>query len=197
VLKIIVAGPVKSGKTHLLLIIEKTLREVGVKNLAVKDQEEADGEWLKIRRAAAGVDLVTGESQLAHDVLMAIRNNLNTFLSEQTIELEAITTNKGLSSFTEEGHVTYASLKQVVNQMTPEQLAMPVILTGDGGPYVVDVWTAEQDQVNPSGDGMENAEDYRRHLIEEDGMPPEEADQIVQHEPVVARKGQVFLTTAE
>lgn len=39
VLKIIVAGPVKSGKTHLLLIIEKTLREAGVKNLVVKDEE--------------------------------------------------------------------------------------------------------------------------------------------------------------
>ncbi len=196
-LKIIVAGPVKSGKTHLLLIIEKALREVGVKNLVVRDEEEADDEWLKIRRAAAGVDVVTGESQLAHDLLVAIRRNLNTFISEQAVELEAVTTNREPVVKDEEGHVTYASLKQVVNQMTPEQLAMPIIVTGEGGPHVIDVRTAEQDQVNPSGDGMENAEDYRRHLIEEDGETPEEADQIMEHEHVVARKGQVFLMTEE
>lgn len=191
-LKIIVAGPVKSGKTHLLLIIEKALREVGVKNLVVRDGDEVDDEWMKMRRAAVGL-----EADPPHTPMVAFRRNLNTFLSEQSIEIEVVTTNREPSFRNEEGHVTYATLKQVVNQMTPEQLAMPIIITGEGGPHIVNVWTAEQDQINPSGDGMEGVEDYKKFLVEEEGMTEEEADQIVRDEPVVARKGQVFLTTGE
>jgi hypothetical protein len=61
VLKIIVAGPVKSGKTHLLLIIEKALREVGVKNLVVRDEEEAE-EWISRGVREFGLDWRVGHT---------------------------------------------------------------------------------------------------------------------------------------
>lgn len=86
--------------------------------------------------------------------------------------------------------MTYSDLKTLLEGMTPEQLAMDVIVCaeepGRGGP-VDHPWTAEEDQVNPSGDGMEPISTYQPG-----GCGYEEGMEI-DDEPIVARKGQVLL----
>lgn len=49
--------------------------------------------------------------------------------------------------------ITYAELKAKLDTMTPEQLAQPVVWSGDErGGYVKSIWEAEEDFVGDAGD---------------------------------------------
>lgn len=86
--------------------------------------------------------------------------------------------------------MTYSDLKALLEGMTVEQLAMDVIVCaeepGRGGP-VDHIWTAAEDQVNPSGDGMEPISTYLP------GGVGYEEDNGIEDEPIVCRKGQGLL----
>jgi hypothetical protein len=91
-----------------------------------------------------------------------------------------------------EKKITFGELKAKLESFTPEQLAQKVMWGGeDRGGYVGEVHVFEDDQVNPSGDGWENAADYRKQLLE-DGETPEEADRIVESEIVLHRGSPVL-----
>lgn len=60
-----------------------------------------------------------------------------------------------------ENKFTYRDLKEIINSLTSEQLDKEVIWAGDGrGGKIDSVWIADEDQINPSGDGMEPISAY-------------------------------------
>lgn len=86
--------------------------------------------------------------------------------------------------------MTFGELKTAVEAMTPEQLALPVVASaeepGRGG-FVEELFICQDDQVNPSGDGMEDISLYRP------GGAGYEEGMEIDEEPIVARKGQGLL----
>ena len=83
--------------------------------------------------------------------------------------------------------MTYRELKARIEDFTDEQLDMEVVYSHEAGGGKVDsVWVVEDDQVNPSGDGMESVGAYRR-------MQEEQGEDWDPTEPVVCRKGQPIL----
>lgn len=77
--------------------------------------------------------------------------------------------------------MTYRELKHELSKLSEEQLAQEVlVLADDSEPETVVVWVAEEDQINPEGDGMEPVSRF----VDD----PDYAD-----EKVVAKKGDVFL----
>jgi len=78
--------------------------------------------------------------------------------------------------------MTFRELKAALDTMTDEQLNYDAHWCGeDRGGVVGSVWIVDEDQVNPSGDGMEPVSTYA------------ESPEYVTDEPVVARKGQPLL----
>lgn len=91
-----------------------------------------------------------------------------------------------------EKKITFGELKATLDTFTPEQLRQYVMWGGeDRGGYVGEVHVFEDDQVNPSGDGWEDAADYRKQLLE-DGETPEEADSIIAAETVLHKGSPVL-----
>lgn len=85
--------------------------------------------------------------------------------------------------------MTFGELQAALAAMTPEQLAMRVHVCGeDRGGRVSALEILAEDQVNPSGDGMEPISLYRPG-----GANYEEGMNIDEEELVVARKGQGLL----
>jgi hypothetical protein len=81
--------------------------------------------------------------------------------------------------------ILFAELKARLDQMTPEQLAMPVYWVGeDRGAPIVGLEMLNEDHINPSGDGMEPLSAY---------ADDEDFEAIKAEQPVVARKGQLLL----
>jgi hypothetical protein len=84
---------------------------------------------------------------------------------------------------TMEKKFTYRDLKQMINYLTEEQLDLQVRWAGDGRGGTLDkLWIVEEDQINPSGDGMEPVSAY-------DNDPDFDASD----EAVVCPKGSVLL----
>jgi hypothetical protein len=78
---------------------------------------------------------------------------------------------------------TFRDLKKVLDTLTEEQLNMEVRWAGDSRGGTMDsIWIVEEDQINPSGDGMEPVSAY-------DNDPDFDATD----EPVVCKKGTVLL----
>lgn len=91
-----------------------------------------------------------------------------------------------------EKKITFGELKAALDTFTPEQLRQYVMWGGeDRGGFVGEVHVFEDDQVNPSGDGWEDAADYRKQLLE-DGETPDEADSIVAAETVLHKGSPVL-----
>lgn len=91
--------------------------------------------------------------------------------------------------------ITFAELKLHLDAMTPEQLAYPVMWRGEerGGP-VIRIKILEDDQINPSGDGMEALSGYVDAVMEDEGISREEAERVARaEESIVAHKGQTLL----
>ncbi len=152
-----------------------------------------------MRRVALGLDTIHDLNAFDFQLVDEIRKGLANVSRNTEVEVRTVCTNRLANQTPVDGGklcMTYAGLKELVDGMTPEQLQMPVAIQGEGL-HVLHYWTADQDQINPSGDGMEGVDDYRRHLIEEEGETPEEADKIIGEESVVAQKGQTFLATEE
>lgn len=79
--------------------------------------------------------------------------------------------------------MTYRELKRKLSEFTEEQLDQSVVA---GAPdcrsiFINSVWIVEEDQINPSGDGMEPVSEYA-----------DEPD-ILATEPVVCKAGTIFL----
>jgi hypothetical protein len=56
---------------------------------------------------------------------------------------------------------TYRKLKAIIDTLNDEQLDKEVIWAGEGrGGKAEGLWIAEEDQINPSGDGMEPISSY-------------------------------------
>lgn len=83
----------------------------------------------------------------------------------------------------EEKKFTYRDLKETLNTLTEDQLDMEIRWAGDGrGGKIGEVWIVEEDQINPSGDGMEPVSAYAN-----------DEDIDVSDEPIVCKKGTVLL----
>ena len=78
--------------------------------------------------------------------------------------------------------MTFRELKAALELMSEEQLNYEVHWCGeDRGGKVGSVWVVDEDQINPSGDGMEPVSTYA------------DKPEYVQDEPIVAHKGQPLL----
>lgn len=78
---------------------------------------------------------------------------------------------------------TYRTLRDTIATLTDEQLDMEVIWAGDGrGGKLSGIWVVEEDQINPSGDGMEPVSAY-----------DDDSDFDASDEPIVCEKGTVIL----
>lgn len=81
---------------------------------------------------------------------------------------------------------TYRELKDILNSLSEEQLNNEVMWAGDSrGGKIGSVWIAEEDQINPSGDGLEPVSAY-------DNDPDFDATE----ESVVCKKGTLILLEA-
>lgn len=80
----------------------------------------------------------------------------------------------------------YRELLERLGQLTDEQLDQPAVFQGDGtvGGQVKDLWIAEEDYVNPSGEGAEPASVY----VGQDGIDLND---------VVIESGTVLMSAAE
>ena len=80
----------------------------------------------------------------------------------------------------------YSDLLIQLQRMTPEELKQDVAVIAErGGGFVESVWTADEDQINPSGEGIEPVSTY------------EDEDEDVSHESVVVPKGRVLLVESD
>jgi hypothetical protein len=87
--------------------------------------------------------------------------------------------------------MTLGALLDALQKLTPEQLAMPACWCGDSrGGQIQCVEILTEDQINPSGEGMEPVSSYQPG-----GEHYEEGMDILADEPIVARKGQMLLMT--
>lgn len=88
--------------------------------------------------------------------------------------------------------MTYAELKAELDKLTPEQLAMEVQWSGDmRGGAVTSLWIAEEDHINPSGDGAEPISLYVQERAVEDEVSLEVAELRVRNEEeIVVAQGQ-------
>ena len=78
----------------------------------------------------------------------------------------------------------YSDLLIQLQRMTPEELKQDVAVIAErGGGFVESVWTADEDQINPSGEGIEPVSAYE--------------DEDVRHESVVVPKGRVLLVQSD
>lgn len=93
--------------------------------------------------------------------------------------------------------MTYRELKVALDALTEEQLDQTV--TAQDEDYIGDVteiWQAEDDYINPSGDGAEPITEYRGMAIAEGyAENEEELEADLKDEPIVIKKGSLFLMT--
>ena len=78
--------------------------------------------------------------------------------------------------------MTYQELRDALLLLTKEQLKQPVAFLGEDSPGAPlrHIWIVEEDQINPSGEGMEPISVYKDD--------PDYAD-----EPVVCKAGTIIL----
>lgn len=93
-------------------------------------------------------------------------------------------------AFKREQAITWAVILEKLIKLTPEQLAHPVLTTGDDrGDYVGAFEVLADDQVNPSGDGMEPRTEWIKEVVTHEGYTQEDAEA----EHIVAPKGMPML----
>jgi len=84
---------------------------------------------------------------------------------------------------------TYRQLKDILNALTDEQLDESIYCASEiGGGIVNEVWIVEEDQINPSGEGMEPIS----HYMDENGNNLDEYFDA-NKESIVCKKGTVVL----
>jgi len=70
---------------------------------------------------------------------------------------------------TDEKRITYAELKEQLDKLTPEQLALPVVWSGDErGGYVRSLWIAEEDWIGDDHESALARSEVTRQKLEED-----------------------------
>jgi len=75
----------------------------------------------------------------------------------------------------------YRDLKDFLSTLTDDQLDQPVnVLTGTECIQVCEIWTLEEDYINPTGEGLEPVSAY--------ADDPDYADELV-----IAKAGEIFL----
>lgn len=91
--------------------------------------------------------------------------------------------------------MTYRELKVALDSLTEDQLDQNV--TAQDEDYigdVVQVFKAEDDYINPSGEGAEPIGEYREIAIAEGYFESEEElEEDLKYEPICFKKGTVFL----
>ena len=93
--------------------------------------------------------------------------------------------------------MTYREMKAALEVLTDEQLDQTIeYQEEDHCGMVVEVFIAEDDYINPSGEGAEPIGAYREMAIGEGfAETPEELEEDLAIEPIVFKKGTVFLIT--
>lgn len=91
--------------------------------------------------------------------------------------------------------MTYAELKEQIDKLSTEQLAMKVVWCGEmRGGEVRHFEVLDEDQINPSGDGMESVSLYAKERAAEQDISIEEAEKLTRdEEDIVAHKHQPLL----
>lgn len=78
--------------------------------------------------------------------------------------------------------MTFKELKDTLNALENFVLDIPIIVTTEMGAIQIDsLWIAAEDQINPSGDGMEPVSAYA------------DDPKVLETEPVVLKKGSPIL----
>ena len=90
--------------------------------------------------------------------------------------------------------MTLEALYQQLGSLTPEQRANKAMCVGDDkGWYLETVEVLADDQVNPSGDGMEPRMEWMKEAVAHEDYTQEEAEA----EPIVVPKGHPLLVIVE
>lgn len=91
--------------------------------------------------------------------------------------------------------MTYAELKEQLDKLTPDQLAMKVVWCGEmRGGEVKGFEVLDEDQIDPSGDGMEPVSLYAKERAAEQDISIEEAEKLTREEEgIIAHKHQLLL----
>lgn len=84
--------------------------------------------------------------------------------------------------------MTYQELYEELRKLTPEQRQQEARICGIDRPgmKIGEIWIVEEDQVNPSGDGMEPVSVYK-----------DDPDFNINDEPIVCKAGVILLLEAD
>ncbi len=94
----------------------------------------------------------------------------------------------------DEKRYTFEDLLRDVQALTPEQRQCPVVVSGEEtAETVIQLWIADEDLIDPTGEGGESAAEYRKVLIAQDGLSEAEADAEMEKHKVVLKAGTPLL----
>jgi len=90
----------------------------------------------------------------------------------------------------------YRELTEELSKLSEEQLDQEIFISGEGMPTVMfgGLWIAEEDCINPTGEGAEYISAYTNPEIADEPMTEEE---VRAENEVCIRKGSVFLIILE
>lgn len=91
--------------------------------------------------------------------------------------------------------MTYRELKEKLHKLEDSQLDQTVEYQAEDHVGLVDeLFVAEDDYINPSGEGAEPIGEYRKYSMEDGGYESvEEMEEDLSNERIVFKKGTVFI----